>query len=72
MTAQRPEHESDGWGGVVHVDIDPQIPTGICAICSWEPPYEPEPETPMEEDLPYESEPTEDPEETPEPETVEP
>lgn len=27
------KHELDENGEIVHVDIDPFIPTGICAIC---------------------------------------
>lgn len=30
------EHEVDENGEVVHVDIDQQIPTGICAACASE------------------------------------
>lgn len=30
------EHETNEHGEQIHVDIDPQIPTGICAICSNE------------------------------------
>lgn len=28
------KHELDENGEVLHVDIDPFIPTGICAICT--------------------------------------
>lgn len=27
-------HELDEQGALIHVDVDPFIPTGICAICS--------------------------------------
>lgn len=27
-------HELDDAGQPIHVDVDPFIPTGICAICS--------------------------------------
>lgn len=30
------KHELDENGDVLHVDIDPFIPTGICAICAGE------------------------------------
>lgn len=33
----RPVHAVDDWGYEIHVDVDPIIPTGICAICTWEP-----------------------------------
>lgn len=45
--ATAPQHEVDEYGNDIHVDVDPFIPTGLCAICSWEPPYEwvePDPE----------------------------
>lgn len=31
------EHEKDEFGEDIHIDVDQEIPTGICAICSWEP-----------------------------------
>lgn len=30
-------HQLDAHGAPVHVDIDPFIPTGVCAICSETP-----------------------------------
>lgn len=27
-------HELDGLGELIHMDIDPFIPTGTCAICA--------------------------------------
>lgn len=38
-------HELDDNGEIIHVDVDPFIPTGICAICA---------------DTPQETEPPED------------
>lgn len=29
-----PKHELDTVGRPIHVDVDPFIPTGICAICT--------------------------------------
>lgn len=88
MPTTKPVHEIDESGNDIHVDVDPYIPTGLCAICTWEPPYEPEielpyepepepepwvdPEAPVEEELPPAPEPVEEPEETPAPETTEP
>lgn len=51
MSTQRPVHETNESGEDIHVDVDPYIPTGLCAICIWEPEQEdqtaPEPdETP--------------------------
>jgi hypothetical protein len=28
------EHVTDGTGTPIHIDVDPFIPTGICAICT--------------------------------------
>lgn len=28
------KHELDEQGEVIHIDVDPFIPTGICAICA--------------------------------------
>lgn len=53
-------HELDETGQPVHVDIDPFIPTGTCAVCVDYPQ-----ETEAPEDL-LEVEPEDVPEETPE------
>lgn len=37
-------HELDETGQPIHVDIDPFIPTGTCAICSQTPQEELPPE----------------------------
>lgn len=37
--SEQPTHEIDEYGNELHIDVDPIIPTGICVICSWEPPF---------------------------------
>lgn len=52
-------HQLDEDGQPIHVDIDPFIPTGVCAICSSTPQETQPPEdrtTPVDPDPPQEGE----------------
>lgn len=42
-------HDTDDTGAPIHVDVDPFIPTGICATCTGV-----DPETEAPEDRPHE------------------
>lgn len=68
--SEQPIHDVDEYGNEIHIDVDPFIPTGICGICSWEPPFIPEWEVPSAPVLPPTPEPDTEPEETPEPDTL--
>ena len=47
----RMNHELDEDGQPIHVDIDPFIPTGVCAICAHVPQETEAPEDRTEQDF---------------------